>query len=94
MLRPGVTIYHMEQKNRCQECGKAVAIVEDRRRRKYCSNACRQRAYRNRNSVVEYAKCGFCGGYFVKGSWGGKYCSNAHKQAAYRVRLDNRNSRS
>lgn len=61
---------------------------------RYCSDACKQKAYRERlkrngqKDIFGNRICAYCGNSF-DGALYARYCSNAHKQAAHRARKKN-----
>jgi hypothetical protein len=47
---------HRVQQSRCDWCGRELPLQEGMgRRRRYCAQSCRQRAYENRNAIVRGA---------------------------------------
>jgi hypothetical protein len=82
----------------CQNCG--TVYTSNRQHGRYCSNACKKQAARERNkrptrdakgSVTrgQFVKvCAHCGQEYQSASPRGRYCSNACRQAAYRERKD------
>jgi hypothetical protein len=72
----------------CARCGEQFDGALHGR---YCSNSCKQKAYRSRKQFgnaqtsKELRTCARCGVQFA-GALHGRYCSNACKQAAYRER--------
>jgi hypothetical protein len=75
---------------RCWHCGAPRAESYTGRRRLYCSNTCRQAAYRDREAskLPWDQRCGECGTPIAQPRTGRRreYCSNACRQAAYRLR--------
>lgn len=83
-------------RRKCEACSKRLAISVGPRVR-YCSPACRQRVYRERNGLYSWAAgeqrttlCRSCSGRIEwvaarEGHWR-EYCSPACKQRAYRDR--------
>jgi len=86
----------MARQRRCIICEKWFEIGYGKVPKRYCSNACRQKAYRIAKSVTAKPKpretlrldafCAFCGVRFVAHQYRQLYCSHACKQAAYRER--------
>jgi predicted nucleic acid-binding Zn ribbon protein len=73
----------------CHHCGKRFdPATYTGPSRLYCSNACRQAAYRDRRRQVPTGRtCWQCGRPLPEdGSYRREYCSNACRQAAYRER--------
>lgn len=70
----------------CQNCGTSIEYNESGKQRYYCSNKCRQAAYRVRNTLYhhDWANCKNCGREFGRNTTAQKYCGNACKQAYYR----------
>ena len=73
----------------CSKCGNSFYGASHAR---YCSDACKAKAYREREKrkpettdTTGARICTYCGTAFT-GALYGRYCSNAHKQAAYRQR--------
>lgn len=54
---------------------------------KYCSDACRVKAYRARQRNHRYTPCEVCGENFLNRTMRGLYCSPACRQSAYRERI-------
>lgn len=70
----------------CEGCGTVIALPVDKRRKvTYCSERCRQTAYRKRNAKTHTSSCGQCGADFTARR-GAKYCSPKCRQSAYRAR--------
>jgi endogenous inhibitor of DNA gyrase (YacG/DUF329 family) len=75
------------EESECAHCGADITG-----RRTYCSNRCRQAAYRDRwpSFHKEYQqRCWECGTPVVQPATGRhrEYCSNACRQAAHRLRM-------
>lgn len=71
----------------CHWCGGPTPAAQ-LNRALYCKAACKQAAYRARNSTAQkwHLTCSWCGKRFEANYWR-KYCfGNACKQAAYRAR--------
>lgn len=81
---------------RCLICEKYFETGYGKIRKRYCSNACKQKAYRIAHQVFGTKKvrerldlaadCSFCGKEFTAQHYRQIYCTNACKQAAYRER--------
>ena len=80
---------------RCKVCG--VEFKPDSKHARYCSQACRSKAYRLRKAadqadqpreiVVEHLRCEECGaGFFAVKGKGAKYCSGSCRSTAYKAR--------
>ena len=79
----------------CKVCG--VEFKPDSKHARYCSQACRSKAYRQRKAadqadqpreiVVEHLGCDECGtGFFAVKGKGAKYCSGSCRSSAYKAR--------
>lgn len=70
----------------CRYCGK-VFETNNKQAARYCCQAHRQAAYRERHANEDKsAWCIWCGKRFWPERGGAKFCCSAHKQAAYRLR--------
>jgi hypothetical protein len=68
----------------CRQCKQC--FIPRGNRTKFCGDACRQTAYRERHKERYYDVCSFCSKEYEVARTGQKFCSKACKQAAYRSR--------
>lgn len=78
---------------KCQHCKKSLPTIQDGQ--KYCSNRCRQAAYRKRHTgprhekkpverVLSLATCEHCQGGFFATTKRGRFCSTACRSMYHR----------
>lgn len=66
----------------CEGCG--LSFASSRWDVRYCSVACKQRAYRARHPFQIARRCACCGVRFMATRRSTRYCCNAHRQKVYR----------
>ena len=84
----------------CLMCGHLFEKTTKRKSpKRYCSNACKQKAYRinhqsktvKKRTVIELNdQCAYCGESYIAHHNRQMYCSSYCKQAAYRARRDDK----
>ena len=78
----------------CLHCGKSFVAYGHEKRKKYCSDECREKAqyatYRTQHPFP-MATCGICG-VEISAKNGRKYCSGACRAAANRIHQAERNA--
>lgn len=95
VTHPGETHPSVTKSCRKRKCSCGHDLSDRRRRTKYCSSKCKQKAYRKRQPKtpkkareLNHCTCQWCDHGFFSKSKSAKYCTPYHRQLAYHQRRE------
>lgn len=72
-----------------EDCYEYFDEGSEKKPKKYCSNKCRQKAYRSRKKIEQLVTCKHCGLEFYARRKTAKYCDSSCRKQAFKTRKVN-----